>query len=67
MLEKFGFLDHGTAEALMEDRIVKAFGRKGQDVVDSNVNAFKKAIAALKRVTVPEYHRGTAGDDSRNR
>jgi len=54
LLEKFGFLDHGTADALMEDGIAKAFGRKGQDVVDKNVKAFKKAITALKRVAVPD-------------
>ncbi len=54
LLEKFGFLDHTTADALMEDGIVKAFGRKGQHVVDNNVTAFKKAIAALKQVPIPE-------------
>ncbi len=53
LLEKFGFLDAGEAEALMEEGIVKSFGRKGQDVVDSNVNAFKRAIDALEQVSIP--------------
>ena len=70
LLEKFGFLDHGTADALMEDGIAKAFSRKGQDVVDKNVKAFKKAITALKRVAVPDAVDGlpepTARADSDN-
>lgn len=54
LLEKFGFLDTSAAEALMEEGINKLFGRKGQNVVDSNVKAFKKAIDALQRVPIPK-------------
>jgi len=54
LLEKFGFLDHSTADALMEEGIVKTFGRKGQHVVDNNIDAFKRAIVNLKQVPVPE-------------
>ncbi len=61
LFEKFGFLDSSAADELMVDGIVKAFGKKGQHIVDNNVSAFKDAIAALQRVSVPET---VTGDDA---
>ncbi len=64
LLEKFGFLDTSEAETLMEAGIKKVFGRKGPKVVDSNIKAFKKAVAALQQVQVPDFNAQTRTTDS---
>ncbi len=54
LFEKFGLIESSAADAAMEAGILKAFGKKGEGVVENNVNAFRQAINSLSRAVVPD-------------
>ena len=53
LFDRFGLITPEAADAAMEASIEKSFGKKGEDVVQRNINAYRKAIEALRRVPVP--------------
>jgi pyruvate-ferredoxin/flavodoxin oxidoreductase len=63
LFEKFGLIDSDAADEAMETGIRKAFGRKGEHIVESNVTAFRQAINSLTQGIVPENFK--AAEESR--
>jgi pyruvate-ferredoxin/flavodoxin oxidoreductase len=54
LLDRFGMISGEAADGVMEAGIKYAFGGKGEVVVEQNIKAFKLAVAALTRVSVPK-------------
>jgi pyruvate-ferredoxin/flavodoxin oxidoreductase len=53
LFEKFGLITSESADTAMEKGIRKAFTKKGEEVVNKNIEAFKHAIASLVQIPVP--------------
>ncbi len=53
LFDRFGFITKEDADRTMEASIEKAFSKKGPEVVERNVRAFRRAVEALAVVPVP--------------
>ncbi len=52
ILKITGLIKETKAEELVKEAIIKNFQNKGQDIVDSNLNAIKDAIENLKQINL---------------
>lgn len=50
LFDRFGLIEKAAAEKAMEAAILKAFSRKGPQVVERNIRAYKLALEALEEV-----------------
>jgi pyruvate-ferredoxin/flavodoxin oxidoreductase len=58
-----GVLPEEKAIAYMKDAIAKTYGKKGEKVVQMNIDAVDKALGSLKKVAVPKSW-ATAGQEA---
>jgi pyruvate-ferredoxin/flavodoxin oxidoreductase len=54
LLDRFGMISADAADEAMETAIEKNFGRKGPEIVQRNIKAFRQAVAALQEIPVPD-------------
>lgn len=54
ILKLTNLIDFTSAKSLVEEAIIKNFKNKGEDIVNSNINATKDAIENLEKINVSE-------------
>ncbi len=54
LFDKFGMIDPEVADRAMEESIQSKFGSKGEGVADRNIAAYRRALASIAPVVIPE-------------